>query len=124
MDRHVSLNTVEMRKFFLFFTVARFFTNRWVFFNSYKSFCGTWDTRHFDTGSSQVGHRQHALGKSMLSSADCFLLLHVLRCGCQEDALCDLSREGFHCVLFSLYSILTHAALPFTISQMLYYIYL
>lgn len=78
----------------------------------------------FDTGSSQVGHRQHALGKSMLSSADCFLILHVLRYGCQEDVLRDLSREGFHFVLFSLFFILTHAALSFTIAQMLYCTYL
>lgn len=102
------------RNFFLF-TVANFFANSlfWdiLFSFCYKSFHSTWDTRHFDTEGSQVGHTRCALGKSMLSTADCSLVFHMLRCGWQEDMVCGLSRESFHSVLFSLYFILTRAAI-------------
>lgn len=57
-------------------------------------------------------------GKSVLSIADCFLVLHILRYGCQEDMVHDLPRESFHCVLFSLYFTLTHAALVYPLQYL------
>lgn len=35
MDRHVSPNTVEIRKFFLLFTVESSFKNSWVVFGRF-----------------------------------------------------------------------------------------
>lgn len=92
MDRDVSLNTVEMRIFFFFclWLQASLKTSGWFLINFIFFLLQNlpWDFRY-----QALWHREQsgwpqttfALGKSMLSSADCFLLLHIPRCGCQED---------------------------------------
>lgn len=107
MDRHVSLNTVEVRNF-----IANLFTNSfvWVIFfllqeiPQHLGYQALWQRGvRMTTDNMPLANLRWVL----LIAFSSFTPLNTDA----EDILRDLSREGFHCVLSSLNFILTYTAI-------------